>query len=59
MDGVGLWNSQEPGENRRVLYVAASRAERLLILVTESFQTQRVVSCLKRDGVPFDVFKDN
>ncbi|MGI5247503.1 UvrD-helicase domain-containing protein [Dactylosporangium sp. CA-139066] len=58
-DGVGLWNSGDAGEHRRVLYVGASRAERLLILVTESFQTQRVVSCLQRDGVPFEVFETN
>ncbi|WP_238011560.1 ATP-dependent helicase [Dactylosporangium sp. AC04546] len=56
-DGVGLWLSGDAGEDRRLLYVAASRAERLLILVTESFQTKRVVSCLERDGVPFEVIE--
>ncbi|MFI7598281.1 UvrD-helicase domain-containing protein [Actinoplanes sp. NPDC049681] len=54
-DGVGLWSEDAPGENRRVLYVGASRAQRLLILVTVASQTAAVTSCLQRDAVPFVV----
>lgn len=52
-DGVGLWSRNAPGEERRVLYVGASRAQRLLILVTATDQMATMTSCLKRDAVPF------
>jgi hypothetical protein len=38
-----------------VLYVGASRAERLLILVSADPRVAAVTSCLERDGVPFIV----
>jgi DNA helicase-2/ATP-dependent DNA helicase PcrA len=52
-DGVGLWSEGDPGESRRVLYVGASRARRLLVLVTVASQAAAVMSCLERDAVPF------
>ncbi|GAA0812056.1 ATP-dependent helicase [Spirilliplanes yamanashiensis] len=54
-DGVGLWSEGVPGESRRVLYVGASRAQRLLILVTAASQAAAAISCLQRDTVPFVV----
>jgi superfamily I DNA/RNA helicase len=52
-DGVELWNNGDPGEGRRVLYVGASRAQRLLILVPEASRTLAVTSSLQRDDIPF------
>ncbi|MEV0006408.1 ATP-dependent helicase [Micromonospora sp. NPDC050980] len=57
-DGVGLWGEGDPGESRRVLYVGASRAHRLLILVTADPQMPAVTSCLQRDAVPFMVVQN-
>jgi DNA helicase-2/ATP-dependent DNA helicase PcrA len=47
------WEDNTEGEPRRVLYVGASRAQRLLLLLTPKAQTQRVLSLLTRDTVPF------
>jgi hypothetical protein len=52
LDGVGLWLASRDGESRRVLYVGASRAERLAILLTDESQYGDVIACLERDGVP-------
>jgi superfamily I DNA/RNA helicase len=51
--GVELWDRNLPGEARRVLYVAASRAERLAILVVQDNQYEAVLRCLDRDGVSY------
>ncbi|MFF5230318.1 UvrD-helicase domain-containing protein [Dactylosporangium sp. NPDC000521] len=53
LDGVGLWQAGMDGEARRVLYVGASRAERLSILLVDASQYATVVACLQRDAVPF------
>lgn len=53
--GVSLWSGNMGGEARRVLYVAASRAERLAILVVHSSQYEAVMGCLDRDRVPYVV----
>lgn len=52
-DGVEQWRKGDPGEGRRVLYVGASRAQRLLILVPEASRTPAVTSGLQRDAIPF------
>lgn len=51
--GLELWEAREDGEARRVLYVAASRAKRLLILVAHASLVDRVQSILERDEVGF------
>lgn len=50
--GTGLWGENRAGEARRVLYVGASRAERLLILATHTSVLPVVDDILQRDGVP-------
>jgi hypothetical protein len=50
--GVGQWTNRSPGEARRVLYVGASRAERLLIVAAHKSVYEEVLSNLQRDGVP-------
>jgi DNA helicase-2/ATP-dependent DNA helicase PcrA len=51
--GVELWRDGGDGELRRVLYVGASRAEQLLVLVVDSDLRPLVQAVLTRDGVPF------
>ncbi len=51
--GVELWRDGADGEPRRTLYVGASRAERLLILLTDADYHQIVQDIFVRDGVPF------
>jgi len=51
--GVELWRDGGDGDLRRILYVGASRAERLLILLTDTSYHQIVQDILVRDGVPF------
>ena len=58
-DGVGLWRTGDPGEVRRVLYVGASRAQRLLILVIATSRVAAVTSCLQRDAVPYTVLESD
>jgi superfamily I DNA/RNA helicase len=53
LDGVGLWQAGLDGENRRVLYVGASRAERLAILLVDAGRYRSVVVCLQRNKVPY------
>jgi superfamily I DNA/RNA helicase len=48
------WEQNKPSELRRVLYVGASRAQRLLILAVHATQRDRVITLLKQDGVPYD-----
>ncbi|WP_261557421.1 UvrD-helicase domain-containing protein [Frankia tisae] len=52
-EGVSFWENGQPGETRRVLYVAASRAQRLAILVVDESQHEAVIKILNRDNVPF------
>lgn len=49
---LDLWELKHEGEAKRVLYVAASRAEQLLIIATHAQHAERVVAILERDGVP-------
>jgi len=51
--GVELWHDGGHGDSRRTLYVGASRAERLLVLLTDASYHQIVQDILVRDGVPF------
>ncbi|MGH3721113.1 MAG: UvrD-helicase domain-containing protein [Pseudonocardiaceae bacterium] len=51
--GVELWRDGGRGDSRRTLYVGASRAERLLVLLTDASYHQMVQDILVRDGVPF------
>ncbi|MBL7488392.1 ATP-dependent helicase [Frankia sp. AgB1.9] len=53
-EGVSHWEDQKDSEARRVLYVAASRAEQLLMLVVDNSQFATVVEILKRDDVPYE-----
>ncbi|MFS8573562.1 MAG: hypothetical protein LOD85_11175, partial [Clostridia bacterium] len=49
------WEAGTDAEPRRVLYVGASRAQKLLVLAVHAKHAERVKSILGRDGVPFDV----
>jgi DNA helicase II / ATP-dependent DNA helicase PcrA len=55
LTAVDHWDAGTDAESRRVLYVGASRAEKLLILAVHTAQHSRVMGILKRDGVPFDM----
>lgn len=50
---VELWRDGNQGESRRTLYVGASRAERLLILLVDATYHRTVQDILVRDGVAF------
>lgn len=52
--GLDAWSLDKPSEARRVLYVGATRAERLLVLVVDDREIDAVSGCLTRDGVPFE-----
>ncbi|MFB7618112.1 UvrD-helicase domain-containing protein [Kitasatospora sp. NPDC056181] len=59
-DGTGRtvlddWEFGFPTEARRVLYVGASRAQELLMLVVPVGHTERVTKLLSRDAVPYQV----
>jgi superfamily I DNA/RNA helicase len=55
-DGVCLWSVDKSGEARNVLYVGASRAERLLMLVVHESRFEDVKITLDRDGVNYSLF---
>jgi DNA helicase-2/ATP-dependent DNA helicase PcrA len=50
---VELWRDDHQGESRRTLYVGASRAEFLLILLVDATYHRTVHNILVRDGVAF------
>lgn len=50
-DGVQLWCSDEPGEARRVLYVGASRAQELLVIVAHQDVFDPIAESLRAGGV--------
>jgi DNA helicase-2/ATP-dependent DNA helicase PcrA len=52
-DGIRAWCGGRRSEARNVLYVGASRAEQLLILVIHESVSDDVEAVLSRDGVPF------
>jgi DNA helicase II / ATP-dependent DNA helicase PcrA len=52
---IDHWDHGTESEARRVLYVAASRAQTLLILAVPSDHANRVAELLKRDGVDYDL----
>jgi superfamily I DNA/RNA helicase len=54
-DGTDDWANGRATEARRVLYVGASRAQRLLVVAVHHSRTDTVVETLSRDGVPFVV----
>jgi superfamily I DNA/RNA helicase len=49
------WENGTSSEFRRVLYVGASRAQRLLILAVHTDHHGRVAKLLKEDGVPYEI----
>ena len=51
------WEQGTPSELRRVLYVGASRAQRLLILAVHTDHLSRVTSLLNDDDVPYELFE--
>ncbi|OFT64454.1 UvrD-helicase domain-containing protein [Corynebacterium sp. HMSC05D03] len=51
-DTIRDWSEDQSSEARRVLYVGASRAERLLILAVHSRYIDAVKAILERDAVP-------
>jgi hypothetical protein len=53
--GVEAWKAGVADEARRVLYVGATRAERLLVLVAHVSRSSDIVGCLMRDQVPYTV----
>jgi hypothetical protein len=55
LDVLDHWDRGKPSEARRVLYVGASRAQRLLILAVHTAHRDRVATLLKRDGVLYDL----
>jgi superfamily I DNA/RNA helicase len=48
------WEQRTTSELRRVLYVGASRAQRLLILAVHANHVDRVANLLKSDAVPYE-----
>jgi ATP-dependent DNA helicase UvrD/PcrA len=52
-DGLSQWTTGTPGEARNVMYVGASRAERLLIIVAHESVFDEVRRNLERDGVTY------
>jgi DNA helicase II / ATP-dependent DNA helicase PcrA len=52
---IDYWEDGVASELRRVLYVAASRAQKLLILAVHTEHHGRVAKLLKDDGVPYEV----
>lgn len=56
---IDHWEQRTPSELRRVLYVGASRAQRLLILAVHADHVDRVASLLKGDGVPYELFDNS
>lgn len=50
---ASFWRSDQADEARRVLYVAASRAEQLAMLMVERSQYAMVLETLSRDAVPY------
>lgn len=50
---VKHWKDGSPDEARRVLYVGASRAQRLLMLAVHESQWDCVLYCMDRDDVPY------
>lgn len=54
-EGVSCWDARRSSEAHRVLYVAASRAEQLLMLVVDDSQHAIVIEILDRDEVPCEL----
>jgi DNA helicase-2/ATP-dependent DNA helicase PcrA len=52
-DGATAWREGVSTDARRVLYVGASRAQRLLVLAVHESMVEKVVGVLARDAVPF------
>jgi len=52
-DGATAWIDGVSTDARRVLYVGASRAQRLLVLAVHESMVEKVVGVLARDAVPF------
>jgi hypothetical protein len=52
---IDHWEDGVASELRRVLYVAASRAQRLLVLAVHTDHHGRVAKLLKNDNVPYEL----
>jgi DNA helicase II / ATP-dependent DNA helicase PcrA len=48
------WEQRTPSELRRVLYVGASRAQRLVILAVHTDHVSQVADILTGDDVPYE-----
>ena len=55
LHAIDHWERQTGSEYRRVLYVGASRAQKLLILAVHRNHLQRVINLMERDGVPYEL----
>jgi superfamily I DNA/RNA helicase len=53
-EGVANWDRGVRHETRRVLYVGASRAQQMLMLLVEDSQHATVTDILRRDSVPYE-----
>ena len=56
-DGATSWVEGKETDARRVLYVGASRAQRLLVLAIHDSMVDKVTGVLSRDAVPFVIDK--
>jgi DNA helicase II / ATP-dependent DNA helicase PcrA len=56
-DGAVAWIENRETDARRVLYVGASRAQRLLVLAIHDSMVDKVTGVLSRDAVPFIIEK--
>lgn len=56
-DGATSWVEGKETDARRVLYVGASRAQRLLVLAVHDSMIDKVAEVLRRDAVPFVIEK--
>lgn len=54
-DGATSWVEGRENDARRVLYVGASRAQRLMVLAVHERMVDQVTAVLTRDAVPFVV----
>lgn len=57
IDYLETGKPEERGENAREIYVAASRAERLLVIAVPSSQASRIAALLQASGCPYKIEK--
>lgn len=57
LTAIDHWEARTDAESRRVLYVGASRVQKLLVVAALANHLTRVRQILERDGVPFEVIE--